>query len=322
MKFVHKLTILAVVLIVAAISGLLLFKEGTLPVNKTEPKEGLFVIAPGQSPNSIITQLHKEGYIRNRIAFYLVVRQMGIETNIQAGDFRLSSAMSASEVAEALTKGSVDEWVTIIEGLRKEEIAQVLSQEIGIPEVEFNELGREGYLFPDTYLVPKEATAQTIIDIMSANFEAKYTEELASKARALGLTQHEFITMASIVEKEGRGQDREVVADVLMRRYKEGHPLQADATVQYALGYQASEQTWWKRPLTFDDLKLESPFSTYANNGLPPTPISNPGISSMEAVAGADPSTPYFYYLHEPDGTIHPSRTLKEHGEKIEKYLN
>jgi UPF0755 protein len=307
---------------VGVIVSLLVFKEGALPVDRQNTTQEIFVIEPGASLNTVVDRLHQQGFIRNRIVFYILSRKMNIEKQIQAGDFRLSKSMSAEEIAQKLTQGSLDEWVTVIEGLRKEEIAKIVSDSFEISEADFNQAAEEGYLFPDTYLIPKEATLDTILSVFKNNFDTKYTTEIAQKAARLGLSQKEVMTLASIVEKEGRGDDRRVVASVLLRRYKESYPLQADATVQYALGYQSDQATWWKQSLTLEDLKYNSIYNTYVNDSLPPHPICNPGVSSIEAVVNADPNTPYFYYLHEPNGRVHPARDLDEHEENIRKYLN
>ncbi len=322
MKLMHKFILLLTIVGIGLVGAFLWYKEGSLPVDKSAQEQSMFIIAPGQPLNAIINKLEQEKFIRNKVVFFMIVKQMGIEKLIQAGNFRLSQSMNAREIATKLTQGSEDQWVTVIEGLRKEEIAKVFAQEINIDEAEFNALAKEGYLFPDTYLIPKGADAQKVIDIMRANYESKMSDQIREKARQLGLSERELVIMASIIEKEGRSEDRAVVADVLMRRFSENYPLQADATVQYALGYQANIAKWWKPGLLFEDLKLESPYNTYTNEGLPPTPICNPGISSIEAVANANPKTPYFYYLHAPDGTVHPSRTLEEHEAKTETYLN
>ncbi len=322
MKFQAKLIITILVMTVGVIVSLLVFKEGALPVDRQNTTQEIFVIEPGASLNTVVDRLHQQGFIRNRIVFYILSRKMNIEKQIQAGDFRLSKSMSAEEIAQKLTQGSLDEWVTVIEGLRKEEIAKIVSDSFEISEADFNQAAEEGYLFPDTYLIPKEATLDTILSVFKNNFDTKYTTEIAQKAARLGLSQKEVMTLASIVEKEGRGDDRRVVASVLLRRYKESYPLQADATVQYALGYQSDQATWWKQSLTLEDLKYNSIYNTYVNDSLPPHPICNPGVSSIEAVVNADPNTPYFYYLHEPNGRVHPARDLDEHEENIRKYLN
>lgn len=321
MRSQTKVVITLIVLAVAIGVGALVFKEGTLPVDRTDTAENMFVIAPGSSLNTVAEQLHQEGLIRNRLAFYILARTMGIEKQIQAGDFRLSKSMNAKEIATKLTQGSLDEWVTVIEGLRKEQVAEILSPKFDITEVEFNQTAEEGYLFPDTYLIPKEATLTTVLGVFKTNFDSKYTTAIAQKASELGLTQNQFMTLASIVEKEGKGDDRQIVASILLRRFKENYPLQADATVQYALGYQPSEKTWWKKNLSLDDLKTDSPYNTYVSDTLPPGPICSPGLQSMEAVANADPTTPYFFYLHDTNGKIHPARNNDEHEANKRKYL-
>ncbi|MFA9289022.1 MAG: endolytic transglycosylase MltG [Weeksellaceae bacterium] len=318
----RKLIILVVILAIIGISSFTVFKEGTLAVDKSDTSAKMFMVKPGEPLDTIINNLASENLIRNRIAFYLVVKQLGIETKIQAGDFRLSPSMDAYTLADNLTRGTLDVWVTIPEGLRKEEIAEIVAKEFDIPETEFNELATEGYLFPDTYLVPKNPTAQQIIDIMGNTFTQRYTPDLQAKARDLGLTDLEVLTLASLVEREAKfDEDRAKIASVMLNRIEEGMPLQIDATVQYALGYQPQEKRWWKSSLTFDDLEIDSPYNTYQNPGLPPGPIGNPGMESIEAVLDADPNTPYLFYVAEPSGETHYAETFSEHQKNIDRYL-
>lgn len=318
-----KLYIFVLVLVVTIVSSYLYYREGTLPFNRIDKTSKIFVVAPGESLDNIINNLAKEDLIRNKLVFRLVVMQLGIEKSIQAGDFRLSSSMSAYDIANSLTHGTLDVWVTLIEGTRKEEMAQVISDQLDIPEVEFIAEAEEGYLFPDTYLMPKDATAGSVIAIMTNNFDSKFNDEIKSKAAKKGLTEKEAITLASIVEKEARTpQDKLKVASILLKRLKEDWPLQVDATIQYALGYQSQEKSWWKKYLSFDDLEITSPYNSYKNKGLPPTPISNPGLISIEAVANADSSTPYWYYISGKDGVMHYAVTDDEHSENIRKYLD
>lgn len=317
-----KFLTVIIIFLVILISGYLFYREGTLATNSTSEESIIFVVDPGESLDSIINNLAKAGLIRNRIVFYLVVKQLGIEREIQAGDFRLSPSMNAYEIADEFTHGTIDIWVTVPEGLRKEEIAEIMSKTFGISETEFNTLAQEGYLFPDTYLVPKNPEPAQIINLMKSTYEKKYTQDMRAQARANGLTDEEVLIMASIVEREAKFDlDRTQVASVLLRRYRENYPLQVDATIQYALGYQTSENRWWKSSITFEDLKNTSKYNTYKNAGLPPTPISNPGISSIQAVINADEKTPYIFYVSEPNGTTHFSKTYEEHQRNIEKYL-
>lgn len=321
MKSTTRFLISIAIIAGIVIFGFIYYKEGTLPVDRENPKQAMFIIRKGEDLTSIIQNLEKEKLIRNKVVFFLIVKQMGIEKEIQAGDFRLSTGMTPRQIATKLTQGSEDIWVTIIEGLRREQIADIVTSELGIPEAEFLQNAQEGYLFPDTYLIPRTASSEAVLTLLSNTFEAKYTPEIQAKANRLGLSREQVVILASIVEKEALVSDRDVVASVLLRRFKEKYPLQADATVQYALGYQPDIKKWWKPALSLDDLELESPYNTYVNTGLPPAPISNPGISSIEAVVSADPNTPYFFYLHDPKGKVHPARDNDEHEENKRKYL-
>lgn len=309
-----KPLIVTIIVIIFALGAFLFYSEGTLSVNKANTESKIFVINPGESLDTIINKLANEGLIRNRLVFYLIVKQKGIETKIQAGDFRLSPSMSAFELADELTHGTIDVWVTIKEGLRKEEIAEIISHEFGLSESEFNGFAEEGYLFPDTYLIPKNPTSQQIIDIMIKNFDSKYTTEIEEKMLAKGLTKEQAITMTSLVEREASGNDRQGIANIIYKRYVNDWPLNIDATVQYALGYQPSQKTWWKKDLTQEEYKsVQSPYNTYLHTGLPPAPIANPGLAAIEAVANADENTPYWYYFHDEDGNVTYSKTLEEH---------
>jgi len=318
----QKIIILTIILAILALFSYVLFREGTLPVNKQHTQSIVFTITPGESLDSIINDLSKNDLIRNRLAFYMMVKQRGLERKIQAGQFHLSQAMSAYEIVNSFMSGSIDTWLMVPEGLRKEEIAEIVNQQFGIPESEFNSVAKEGYMFPDSYLIPTNPTAQQIADLMMQTFEKKYTPEMRAKAIKKGYTDDEVVILASIVEKEAKYDiDRTGIASVIERRYKENHPLQIDATVQYALGYQPQEKRWWKGVTTFADLEYDSPYNTYLYTGLPPAPISNPGLASIQAVLNADPNTKYQFYLSDDAGNTYFSKTYEEHQRNIEKYL-
>lgn len=317
-----KLHILLFLIVLITVFSYLFYKEGSLPVNKNDKISKIFIIKQGESLNTIVNNLSNEGLIRNKMVFYLIIKQMGIDRKIQAGDFRLSANMSAIELAKNLTHGTLDVWVTLIEGTRKEEMAQVISNQLGIPEIEFDKLAEEGYLFPDTYLVPKTATAETVLSIIKNNLNNKFDESLHTQARNKKLTEKQVLILASLVEREARQPaTRQKVASIILKRYLNDMPLQIDATVQYILGYQINEKTWWKKDLTFDDLKIVSPYNTYINRGLPPEPICNPSLSSIKAVINADENTPYWYYLTDKNGVMHYAVTLEEHNNNVNKYL-
>ena len=311
-----KTLILIFIIGFLALAGYLFYHEGTLAVNKASNEKVIFVIEPGQNLDSIINKLSSENLIRNRIVFYLIVKQKGIERKIQAGDFRLSPAMNASEIAEELTHGTLDIWVTIPEGKRKEEIAEILSERVGISETEFNQLADEGYLFPDTYLIPKNPTTQQVIDLLTNTMNTKY-EEVAADAEKKGLSKLETLILASLVEREASGpDDRQEIANIIYKRVVNDWPLNIDATIQYALGYQPAEKSWWTQRLTQADYQgVKSDYNTYLNTGLPPAPISNPGFESIKAVVYADPDTKNWFYYHDKDGKVYFAEKLEDHEE-------
>ncbi len=314
--------IFLVVLFLLVVGGYLFFREGTLPVDKSNKTSEIFVVRPGDGINAIINNLREHRFIRNRVVFFAIVYQLGIGKKIQAGDFRLSKSMDAYSIAKSLTHGTLDVWITIPEGWRKEEIAERIGKNLDIPEIQFIQKAPEGYLFPDTYLFPKDANADTVISIMTNTFDKRLTPQIDEKRRSLSLTKNQFITLASIVEKEARyDEDRPTAASVFLRRWRSGIPLQSDVTVQYALGYQPSEKHWWKTTeLTADDLNINSPYNTRKFGGLPPGPICNPGLASLEAVANADENTPYLYFYADKKGRLHFAKSLEDHQRNIDKY--
>ncbi len=316
----NKLSILGVIILIFGIATYVFYKEGSLPVDKANTTAKIFEIAPGETLDGIINDLSKENLIRNRVVFYLIVKQKGIERKIQAGDFRLASSMNAYEIAEELTHGTLDIWVTIPEGMRKEEIAEILSTRVGISETEFNQLAEEGYLYPDTYLIPKGATAAQVIDLLTSQMDTNYAK-VEERARAKGLSKHEVLTLASLVEREAFGaDDRQEIANIIYKRLKEDWPLQIDATIQYALGYQPGEKKWWTQRLTQDHYtSVKSPYNTYLSTGLPPGPIGAPRLQSMEAVVEADPTTENWFYYHDKNGIAIYTVELGDHESNLGK---
>lgn len=307
-------------LILISISFYLFYSEGSLPVNKKSTTSKIFVIKSGESLDTIVNNLDNEDLIRNKIIFYLIVKKLGIERKIQAGEFQLSPNMSAVEVASNLTHGTSDSSVTLIEGMRKEEMAEIISKNFNIPSIEIERQTNEGYIFPDTYMAPKNANFETIKSIISSN--QKFTTVLQTIKNKTKLKEKEVLILASLVEREARQPaTREKIAGIILKRYLADWPLQIDATVQYILGYQPNEKSWWKKELTEQDLKIDSPFNTYKRPGLPPEPICSPSLSSIEAVINANSNTPYWYYITDPNGVMHYAVTLEEHEANIQKYL-
>ncbi len=298
------------------------------PVDRSLDDEKTFIIAKGESTDSIAQRLHQEGLIRSPLSFKIILYKEMLVGKIQAGSFQLKSSMNPKQIAESLTHGTEDVWVTIPEGWRSEQIVQTLNQELSLdftPDLKAFSL-HEGYLFPDTYLFPKEATSSLIIKKMQDNFSYQFNPKLREEAENKGLTIEEVVILASLVEREVRhDEDRPIVAAILIKRWQKNWPLQVDATVQYIKANQQSAisnqqlDNWWPK-VSKEDLKISSPYNTYKSPGLPPAPICNPGLASIEAVVYPQ-ETQYWYYLSDPSGTIHYATTIEEHNSHIAKYL-
>ena len=312
------ITVLLLILTILVIS-LFWWKNGVAPVNSQDKTPVIFVVNSGDGVRKIANNLKSNGLIRDPIVFFLITKMRGLDKQIQAGDFRLNPSMNALDVATALTHGSLDIWVTIPEGKRANEIADVLK--VSLPTYEEfwrAELNKhEGYLFPDTYLIPKDAAIDTVITLLRSTFETKYQEVNTSNS---DFTKEEIVTIASMVEREARhAEDRPLVASVIVNRLNLGMKLDIDATIQYALGYQEDEKRWWKKSLTTQDLKLNSLYNTYTVAGFPPTPISNPGIESLKAAANPA-NTNYLFYITDGKGINHYAKDLEGHNANIKNY--
>ncbi|MBI2611814.1 endolytic transglycosylase MltG [Candidatus Gottesmanbacteria bacterium] len=316
-----RFIVLILFLIILFGGGYLWWTQARSPLDKNSSEYNTFVVEKGEDARSIAKKLHSQGFIRDPIAFFILARFGGYQDKIQAGDFRISPSMNLSSIMETLTHGTLDIWITIPEGWRNEEIALLLAKELNIPESEFLKEASEGYMFPDTYLVPRDASASSIVSILNKTFQEKITAEIMQKAKNKGLTLDELLIVASMVEREARlDEDRPIVASVIINRLDEGMKLDIDATVQYVLGYDPSEKNWWKKNLTVEDLKIDSPYNTYTNSGLPPAPIANPGLEAILAVVNA-PDTDYLYYVSDEKGKIHPAKTVEEHNANVKRYI-
>jgi|SRR5579859_1865972 len=294
------------------------------PVNPQQTQKTNFVVPTGQSVSVIGSRLQQAGLIRNALLFREQVWQLHLGSKIQAGTFMLSPSMSTNEVAQNLTRGTNDLWATIPEGWREEEIADMLaSQQLpNFDKQEFLNVAKndEGFLFPDTYLFQRTATADSIYHVLRDTFDKKVTNNLAGDIQASGYSLHDVITLASIVQREARQpQTMKIVAGILEHRLQLGGGLNVDATLQYIHGYDPVFQTWWAEPTS--DLKLStSPFNTYKYKGLPPHPIDNPGLNAINAVLHPT-RTDYLYYVTDRQGTMHYAKTLEEHNSNVQQYL-
>lgn len=274
----------------------------------------------------VAERLKRAGLIKNKYLFLALIYQAGLKGKIQAGSFELSPAMNSREIAYALTKGRLDRWLTVVEGLRREEIALVVKKQLGVSFDDFLSAsqGQEGYLFPDSFLIPVNAGAENVVEIMRKTFDEK-TKDLWPVAEEKGLTQNKVVILASLVEREAKKDiDRPLVAGILLKRLENNWLLQVDATVQYvqaSLKCQAKKEgcDWWPQ-INSSDLKINSLYNTYQRKGLPPAPICNPSFSSLKAVVDYQDS-PFWFYLSDKNGKIHFAKTLAEHQENIARFL-
>ncbi|MBK7448149.1 MAG: endolytic transglycosylase MltG [Anaerolineales bacterium] len=271
-----------------------------------------FRVESGESVASIADRLEGLGFISNGQAFFDYAVYTGIDLTIQSGDFTLSPAQSIIDIARSLQNFSPsDATLVILPGWRMEEIAASLpTSGLTIAPETFLAAANtppqvlsfaapatmEGFFFPDTYTLPRETTLDQLLDIIGRNFAAKLTQDLQNGFAAQNLSIYQAVTLASIVEREAvRKEESATIASVYLNRIALGMKLDADPTVQYALGYQFDTGSWWKSPLALTDLEVISAYNTYQNMGLPPTPISNPGLEALMAVAY--PQTTSFYYF-------------------------
>ena len=317
------------------LSGLLLAQRDDL-VEPIDPN-GLEVditIDQGEAVPSIIGKLWEAGLIGSPGVFRNYLQYSGLDTNLKAGDYLLTPAMSALEIVSAIqVSSSPYVTLTILPGWRLEEIANTLySSGLIITPEEFLQatengpdgysfstcLGNhslEGFLFPASYEILRETTMEELLPQILMNFEAQVTNEIKNGFDAQGLDICQAVSLASIIEREAIvDEEMPQIASVFYNRLNSGSVLASDPTVQYALGFNQDQGTWWTNPLTLDDLQVDSPYNTYLYNGLPPGAISNPGLSALQAVA-FPAQTPYYYFRAGCDGSGRHSfaETFNEH---------
>jgi len=303
-------------------SLVLLFSQNTLfetyPENNTEI---LFPIEPGDSLDEILIGLTHLGLIRHTSDFRAYLIYSGIDTRIQPGEYLFSPGLSEMEVAQILSGPAAPlTTVSILAGWRAEEIAETLADlGLDIHSDQFLEIvqeeKKEGYLSPGIYQVSREISAKSLVDLFYERFIAQINPEIETLISEQGLSLDEAVILASIVEREAiLEEEMPLIASVFLNRLRGDINLGADPTVQYALGYNESQDVWWTNPLSLDDLKLPSSYNTYENPGLPPGPICNPSSTALDAVA--DPtSTTYLYFRAACDGSgLHIfAETFEEH---------
>lgn len=294
-----------------------------------------FEIALGESASSVAQRLVEQGLIPNAEAFRSYLVYTGLDKQLQAGRYTLSAAQTPVQIARSMldpTPKQVD--FRILAGWRVEEIAAALpTSGLNItpdvflaaartPPPDFSFLpsplptsGLEGFLYPDVYTLPRSLSASELIHILLERFEQEMSAEIQQGFNRQGLTVFQGIILASIVEREAVDEsEMPLIASVFHNRLARGMKLDSDPTVQYAIGFNAEQRTWWTNPLSLQDLKIDSAYNTYLYSGLPPGPISNPGLAAWRAVAFPAES-PYLYFRAACDGSGRHNfaRTFEEH---------
>ena len=299
------------------------------PANVNAQNDVIIRVRPGQTLKSTANVLQQANLIKSRLKFILIARFKGMDKHLKAGEYLLSAAMPPRQILEIMVKGAVNlHKLTVPEGYNISQIAVLVENaKFGLKN-EFIKKATdaalaskngiaasslEGYLFPDTYFFPREVTIDKIISTMVNRFRSIFTTEWKKRAKDLGFTVHQVVTLASIIEKEtGAAFERPIISSVFHNRLKKNMRLESDPTVIYGIKN-------FDGNLTRKHLKTQTPYNTYKIKGLPAGPIANPGRASLEAALFPD-KTVYIYFVSKKDNTHYFSKTLKEHNQAVRKY--
>lgn len=308
------------------------------------PEPVIVSVKEGEAVRDIADMLEEQGVIDSAIQFRVLAELLGYEKMLQAGEYEFESDTPVLQVVYRMQRGIISPlFVTVIEGWRLEEIADILDEQGVISREEFLEAAvagnfdrdfeflrrlahatpLDGYLFPATYFYGRDDSAEDVVRQMLETMDDNFNQDLRNQALDRGLTMHGVLTLASIIEREAKvPEERPIMAQVFLKRRRLGMPLEADPTVQYALAddpESVAEFGYWKARLTEEDLEVDSPYNTYRVAGLPPTPIAAPRLDSIMAVI--EPTdTNYLYFVAKPDGSHAFAETLEEHEQNIEEY--
>jgi UPF0755 protein len=326
------LGLVVLLLLIAGGAAAFIYMRVNQPFRGYQAAEQFVEIPPGAGSIAIGDRLIAAGVIRNRSTYRTAVWMSGDGRRLKAGEYRFDREMTPFDVISKIARGDVYVVnVTFPEGLTAAEMAKIFeAQGLGpaasfiqaskeaalVHDLDPNATDLEGYLFPETYALPRKTDAAKLVRLMVAAFHRAFTPELRQAAAARNLTVRQAVTLASIVEKEtAKPEERATVAAVYTTRLRIGMPLQCDPTVIYAL----QRAGGFSGNLHHDDLSFDSPYNTYRYPGLPPGPIASPGRASLAAAvhpADAD----YVYFVSRNDGSHEFARTLEEHNRNVQKY--
>jgi UPF0755 protein len=333
MKIVKRLLLLAVLLALAAGAGAgVLYQRVRQPFRGFDGPEQFVEIAPGTGANTIGARLAEAGVVRDARTFRVALWMSGRGRELKAGEYRFDREATPFEVIDRIARGDVyKRLITFREGLTIPEMAQVFEERgFGaaagferaaknaslIADLDSEATDLEGYLFPETYALPRGTSATELVTQMVGLFKRLYAEPLRAEAAAAGFSTRQIVTLASLVEKEtARGEERPLVAAVYRNRLKIGMGMQADPTVIFAL----QRAGRYDGNLSREDLQFESPYNTYRYPGLPPGPIASPGLASLEA-AVRPAAVSHLYFVSRNDGSHVFADTLAEHNRNVQQW--
>lgn len=329
-KKIKSIITIVILLVLLFLFAKMYYKKAIGPVSPDNSVEVSFEIPLGSSTSKVGEILKNNGLINSKIVFKNIVKKEGLGDKLKAGQYTLNTGMDMYEIAQHLSKGGSNinvVKITIPEGFELKQISKRLADNNIVDEEAFILLASdannfkdkfeflqelpsnstlEGYLFPSTYEIEKGADEKVIIEMMLNKFQEVYETSIKGKFEESGLSLNELITLASIVEREGKvDEERPLIAAVFYNRIDRGMLLESCATVQYALGER-------KEKLSFDDLKVKSDYNTYINKGLPPGPIASPGLKSIEAAVNPD-DVDYLFFVSNGDGTHTFTSNFKDH---------
>jgi len=318
------------VLFIIIVISFLFYNSLLKPIDKNDKTKKLFYVAQGSSLNLVLKNLEKEKFIKNYYAvkIYSFLNKDKLQI-IKPGDYELSKSMPFDEIIKIISSGKVyRNFITIREGLSIRKIGKLLDQKsfsgqkyinlatnisselkdkyVFLNKLDYDET-LEGYLFPETYDITR-GNIEDLIDLQLSQFEKTIYQAWFNRPSNWKLSFQETLTLASIVELEAQvPRERDIIAGVFMRRLEKGMTLGSDPTVEYALGWHQDE-----KGLSYDDIKVHSPYNTYINVGLPPGPICNPGLAVFNAVLNYS-KTPYLYFVAKGDGSHVFTSTYRDH---------
>jgi UPF0755 protein len=299
------------------------------PINPGDSDIVTVNVRPGQSLKAVADTLRQKEIIGNSLKFILIARMKGYDKRLKAGEYMLSAAMSPRKILKIIVKGTVRLYkLTVPEGYNLHQIAELVENLKFGTKLEFIKAATntalvrksglegdtfEGYLFPDTYFFPKDVTVEKIISSMVNRFRSVFSPEWEARAKSLGFTVHQIVTLASIIEKEtGAPFERPIISSVFHNRLKKNMRLESDPTVIYGIKN-------FDGNLTRKHLLTRTPYNTYAIRGLPAGPIANPGRLSLEAALYPE-KTSFIYFVSKKDSTHHFSTSLEQHNRAVRKY--